>query len=100
MFANGFSPARHTAVLDVVDLKALRPDVVDVSDASLARLSFKLRYKVRYHLGAECPDADFIVEKSLARFLCSEQSRMLRSSDEIGVFLNQICRKVISEYCS
>src|SRR5665213_1129216 len=71
---------------------------MDLSEAALERLRLKLRYKVLYHVGHNCPDADDLVQDSLARFVRAEQRQQIRNTDEFGAFLNGVCRNVILEY--
>ena len=69
-----------------------------MNEPSIERLRLKLRYKVLYHVGHNCPDADDLVQESIMRFLRAEQRGSIRNTDEFGAFLNGICRNVILEY--
>lgn len=69
-----------------------------MDEPSLERLRLKLRYKVLYHVGHNCPDADDLVQESIMRFLRAEQRQSIRNTDGFGAFLNGICRNVILEY--
>lgn len=71
---------------------------MDLNEASIDRLRLKLRYKVLYHVGHNCPDADDLVQESIMRLLRAEQRNSIRNTDELGAFLNGICRNVILEY--
>lgn len=71
---------------------------MDLSEAALERLRLKLRYKVLYHVGHGCADADDLVQESLARFIRAEQRHQIRNTEEFGAFLNGVCRNVILEY--
>ena len=71
---------------------------MELNEPSLERLRLKLRYKVLYHVGHNCPDVDDLVQESLARFLRAEQRHQIRNTDEFGAFLNGVCRNVILEY--
>jgi RNA polymerase sigma-70 factor (ECF subfamily) len=41
---------------------------------------------------------DDLVQESLARFFRAEQKQLIRNPDELGAFLNGVCRNVILEY--
>lgn len=71
---------------------------MDLTESSIDRLRLKLRYKVLYHVGRDCADADDLVQESLARFLRAGQRQTIRNTDDLGAFLNGICRNVILEY--
>src|SRR5580698_4419137 len=75
---------------------ALKRDAL--SESAIDRLRLKLRYKVLYHLGHGCADVDDLVQESLARFFRAEQRQLIRNPDELGAFLNGVCRNVILEY--
>jgi len=68
------------------------------AEPSLDRLRLKLRYKVLYHLGHGCPDVDDVVQESILRFLRAERRQSIRNTEELGAFLNGVCRNVILEY--
>jgi RNA polymerase sigma-70 factor (ECF subfamily) len=70
----------------------------ELSDAELDRLRLKLRYKVLYHVGHNCPDVDDLVQETLARFIRAGQRQQIRNTEEFGAFLNGVCRNVILEY--
>jgi RNA polymerase sigma-70 factor (ECF subfamily) len=69
-----------------------------LSESTIDRLRLKLRYKVLYHLGHGCADVDDLVQETLARFFRAEQRQLIRNPDELGAFLNGVCRNVILEY--
>jgi RNA polymerase sigma-70 factor (ECF subfamily) len=69
-----------------------------LSENTIDRLRLKLRYKVLYHLGHGCADVDDLVQETLARFFRAEQRQLIRNPDELGAFLNGVCRNVILEY--
>jgi RNA polymerase sigma-70 factor (ECF subfamily) len=71
---------------------------MDLSEPDLERLRLKLRYKVLYHVGHNCADVDDLVQESLARFIRAEQRQQIRNTEEVGAFLNGVCRNVILEY--
>jgi RNA polymerase sigma-70 factor (ECF subfamily) len=71
---------------------------MEITEDSLERLRLKLRYKVLYHVGHNCPDVDDLVQESLARFLRAEKKGQIRNTEEFGAFLNGVCRNVILEY--
>ncbi len=71
---------------------------MESTEPSLDRLRLKLRYKVLYHVGHGCPEVDDIVQESLLRFLRAEQRQSIRNTEELGAFLNGVCRNVILEY--
>jgi RNA polymerase sigma-70 factor (ECF subfamily) len=71
---------------------------MDLSEPSIDRLRLKLRYKVLYHVGHNCADVDDLVQESLARFFRAEQRQSIRNTEEVGAFLNGVCRNVILEY--
>ncbi len=71
---------------------------MDLSEPSLERLRLKLRYKVLYHVGHNCADVDDLVQESLARFIKAAQNEQIRNTQELGAFLNGVCRNVILEF--
>jgi DNA-directed RNA polymerase specialized sigma24 family protein len=72
---------------------------MDFNDPSVDRLRLKLRYKVLYHVGHNCPDVEDLVQETLVRFFRAEQRQTIRNNpEEFGAFLNGICRNVILEY--
>jgi len=72
---------------------------MDFNDPSTDRLRLKLRYKVLYHVGHNCPDVDDLVQETLVRFFRAEQAHTIRNNtEECGAFLNGVCRNVILEY--
>jgi RNA polymerase sigma-70 factor (ECF subfamily) len=72
---------------------------MDFNDPATDRIRLKLRYKVLYHVGHNCPDVDDLVQETLVRFFRAEQRNTIRiNSDEFGAFLNGVCRNVILEY--
>jgi len=71
---------------------------MDLTESSIDRLRLKLRYKVLYHLGYNCADAEDLVQESLARFIRADQRQAIRNTEDLGAFLNGICRNVILEY--
>jgi RNA polymerase sigma-70 factor (ECF subfamily) len=75
------------------------PFSTEFNEPSLERLRLKLRYKVLYHVGHNCPDVDDIVQETLTRFLRAGQTQQIRNnSEEFGAFVNGVCRNVILEY--
>jgi RNA polymerase sigma-70 factor (ECF subfamily) len=75
------------------------PVSTEFSEPSLERLRLKLRYKVLYHVGHNCPDVDDIVQETLTRFVRAEQKSQIRNNaDDFGAFVNGVCRNVILEY--
>ena len=75
------------------------PAPVDFNEPSLERLRLKLRYKVLYHVGHNCPDVDDIVQETLTRFVrAGQQSQIRNNTEEFGAFVNGVCRNVILEY--
>lgn len=72
---------------------------MEFSEPSLERLRLKLRYKVLYHVGHNCPDVDDLVQETLTRFIrATQQSQIRNSPEEAGAFVNGVCRNVILEY--
>src|SRR5580658_8242098 len=71
---------------------------MDLSESSIERLRLKLRYKVLYHVGHNCADVDDLVQETLVRFFRAEQRQTIRNAEELGAFLNGVCRNVILEY--
>jgi len=71
---------------------------MDLNESAIERLRLKLRYKVLYHVGHNCADVDDLVQESLVRFLRAEPRHMIRNTEELGAFLNGVCRNVILEY--
>jgi RNA polymerase sigma-70 factor (ECF subfamily) len=72
---------------------------MDFNDPATDRLRLKLRYKVLYHVGHNCPDVDDLVQETLVRFFRAEQRHTIRNNaEEVGAFLNGVCRNVILEY--
>jgi RNA polymerase sigma-70 factor (ECF subfamily) len=72
---------------------------MDFNDPSVDRLRLKLRYKVLYHVGHNCPDVEDLVQETLVRFFRAEQRQTIRNNpEEFGAFLNGVCRNVILEY--
>src|ERR1700722_8084578 len=71
---------------------------MEIDEESLIRLRLKLRYKVLYHVGHNCADVDDLVQESLTRFLRAQQRQSIRNTEEVGAFLNGVCRNVILEY--
>ncbi len=71
---------------------------MDLDEGFIERLRLKLRYKVLYHLGHGCPDVDDLVQETLVRFLRAEQRNLIRNTEELGAFLNGVCRNVILEH--
>jgi RNA polymerase sigma-70 factor (ECF subfamily) len=79
-------------------VSALQRAGMDLNEESLERLRLKLRYKVLYHVGHNCADVDDLVQETLARYLRAEQRKTIRNTEELGAFLNGVCRNVILEY--
>ena len=71
---------------------------MEFNEPSLERLRLKLRYKVLYHLGHNCPDVDDVVQDTLARFLYAKEHQKIRNTEEFGAYVNGVCRNVILEY--
>ena len=72
---------------------------MEFNEPSLERLRLKLRYKVLYHVGHNCPDVDDLVQETLTRFIrAGQQSQIRNSAEEFGAFVNGVCRNVILEY--
>jgi RNA polymerase sigma-70 factor (ECF subfamily) len=72
---------------------------MEFNDPSLERLRLKLRYKVLYHVGHNCPDVEDLVQETLTRFVrASQQNQIRNNADEFGAFVNGVCRNVILEY--
>jgi RNA polymerase sigma-70 factor, ECF subfamily len=71
---------------------------MDLNDSTIERLRLKLRYKVLYHVGHNCADVDDLVQETMVRFLRAEQRQLIRNTEELGAFLNGVCRNVILEY--
>ena len=63
---------------------------VELDDSAVERLRLKLRYKVLYHVGSSCPDAEDLVQETLARFFRAEQRHQIRNTEEFGSFLNGV----------
>jgi len=82
----------------VGSLSAARQSKMDITDPTIERLRLKLRYKVLYHVGHNCPDVDDLVQETIIRYLRAEQKNSIRNTEEIGAFLNGVCRNVILEY--
>ncbi len=75
------------------------PVPIEFNEPSLERLRLKLRYKVLYHVGHNCPDVDDIVQETLTRFVrAGQQSQIRNNAEEFGAFVNGVCRNVILEY--
>ncbi len=71
---------------------------MEFDPATIEAYRLKLRYKVRYHVGGFCPDAEDIVQEALTRFLEAARDGRIRNPDSLGAFLSGICNNVISEY--
>jgi RNA polymerase sigma-70 factor (ECF subfamily) len=71
---------------------------MELSESAIDRLRLKLRYKVLYHVGHNCADVDDLVQETLVRFFRAEQRQIIRNTEELGAFLNGVCRNVILEY--
>lgn len=71
---------------------------MDLDDSALERLRLKLRYKVLYHVGYNCPDVDDLVQETITRFLRASRAGQIRNTEEFGAFVNGVCRNVILEY--
>jgi RNA polymerase sigma-70 factor (ECF subfamily) len=71
---------------------------MDLNEPYYVRLRLKLRYKVLYHVGHNCPDVEDLVQESIVRLIRAEQRNSIRNTEEMGAFLNGICRNVILEY--
>jgi RNA polymerase sigma-70 factor, ECF subfamily len=75
-----------------------KPPEHSLDESAIERLRLNLRYKVLYHVGHGCADVDDLVQETLARFFRAEQRQLIRNTDELGAFLNGVCRNVILEY--
>jgi len=73
-------------------------NTMDLTEIDIDRLCLKLRFKIVYHLGQNCVDVDDVVQESLSRFFRVGQLQMIRDSEELGAYLNVVCRNVILEY--
>jgi RNA polymerase sigma-70 factor, ECF subfamily len=84
----------------VVTSSQTQPPVpIEFNEPALERIRLKLRYKVLYHVGHNCPDVDDIVQETLTRFVrAGQQSQIRNNSEEFGAFVNGVCRNVILEY--
>jgi DNA-directed RNA polymerase specialized sigma24 family protein len=71
---------------------------VNISESEFQNLRRKLKAKVWHHLGGYCPDADDIVQESMARWTRAGQEGKIERLDNPGGFLSGICNNVISEY--
>jgi RNA polymerase sigma-70 factor, ECF subfamily len=71
---------------------------MDINDETLDKFRLKLRTKVRYHVGAVCPDVEDLVHETLVRFLRFAKEDKIRNPDNLGAFLNGVCNNVILEY--
>jgi len=71
---------------------------VTVSPDALEAYRLKLRYKVYYHLGSSCPDAEDVVQETLTRFLRALQDEKIHNPESTAAFLSGICNNVIQEY--
>ena len=74
------------------------PTSVEPAEPSLDRIRLKLRYKVLYHVGHNCPDVDDLVQETLVRYIRADQRNQIRNTNEFGAFINGVCRNVILEY--
>jgi len=80
-------------------LPSAAPVPVELSEPSIERLRLKLRYKVLYHMGHNCPDVDDLVQETLTRFVRAGQAGQIRdNSEDFGAFVNGVCRNVMLEY--
>ena len=68
------------------------------SEADLAIMTRKLRFKVRFHLGAFCPDTEDVVQETLARFVHAASAGAIANLERYGAFLNGVCNNVIREW--
>src|SRR5579863_10102794 len=86
--------------MDLTKPDLTKPAVTEQSltEPDIDRLRLKLRYKVLYHVGHGCADVDDLVQESLVRFFRAEQRQSIRNTEELGAFLNGVCRNVILEY--
>jgi DNA-directed RNA polymerase specialized sigma24 family protein len=75
-----------------------RSDAMDLMETETHRLRLKLRSKIVYHLGHNCPDVDDLVQESLARFFRPGRLQLGRDTEEYWAYLNLVCRNVILEY--
>lgn len=70
----------------------------ELTAGEIEKLRIKLRSKVRYHIGAFCPDVDDIVQETLMRFLRAQQGGRIQKPESIGSYVNGICKNIIFEY--
>jgi RNA polymerase sigma-70 factor (ECF subfamily) len=71
---------------------------VEIDDQMVEAFRHKLRFKVRYHVGAVCPDVEDLVQETLVRFLRFAKEEKIRNTANLGAFLNGVCNNVILEY--
>jgi len=71
---------------------------MQIDGETLDKFRFRLRYKVRYHVGSACPDVEDLVQETLVRFLRLAEENRIRNPDNPGAFLNGICNNVIFEF--
>jgi RNA polymerase sigma-70 factor, ECF subfamily len=64
----------------------------------IASLRRKLLYKISFHLGRFCPDAEDLAQEAFMRFFSSLQDGKIRDPQKSGAFLNGVCNNVIHEY--
>jgi RNA polymerase sigma-70 factor (ECF subfamily) len=69
-----------------------------VSPDALEAYRLKLRYKVYYHLGSSCPDAEDVVQETMIRFLRALRDEKIQNPESTAAFLSGICNNVIQEY--
>jgi RNA polymerase sigma-70 factor (ECF subfamily) len=71
---------------------------MDIDKEAIDKFRLKLRIKVRYHVGRFCPDEEDLVQETLVRFLRFAEDDRIRNLDNVGAFLNGVCKNVIMEY--
>jgi RNA polymerase sigma-70 factor (ECF subfamily) len=71
---------------------------MDLTPEDLDKLRIKLRYTVWRELGRFCPDADDVVQETVARFLAACKAGKVRKPEAPGAFLHGTCKNVILEY--
>jgi RNA polymerase sigma factor (sigma-70 family) len=71
---------------------------MQVCGKTLEALRTRLRFKVSYHLGSQCPDIDDIVQETMSRVLESAANNKIRNPDSLGAFASSTCTNIIREY--
>src|SRR5690349_20562884 len=71
---------------------------MEVCGKTLEALRSRLRFKVAYYLGSQCPDIDDVVQETMSRVLESAANNKIRNPDSLGAFASATCSNVIREY--